>query len=383
MVTDQQKRQALSNVLKSNTFSKSTTTNALLRLLVETSIAQKEISTVTIGMELFGKKYDPEKNDVNIRVNISHLRKRLKLYYETEGTQDPVCITIAPGQYLATFDKRASNRRFPFYKAAIVPLALLIIGTICFLQFKSHDSVWQPLFENKKETTLYLGDVFGYRGPTVLGGGGWHRDARINSKEEFYQIVKENPQKYAELEPAPYTYVVFENSAIIQPFTRHFTQNNHDFSIRPSSVYSTKLIKDQNVIYMGPMYVQPLIVELFNEFARNTVLEVQTMPKRQLLYIYQTDTDTSIIDLNSSGAENEYAIAAAFNGPNNTRHHMFFSNHGMGLSALMDYYTNADSLNAFSKRHLQGSKEFIALYYVKGQDRTNVTMELIQLDNNR
>lgn len=381
MVSDKEKYEALSCILKSKAFAKSTTANNLLRFLVKSTIERKEVSATTIGIELFGSKYDSEKSDVNIRVNISHLRKRLKLYYETEGLNDKLIISIDVGQYKVSFDyPKSINNRFKV-RVGVGGFFAVILLVLFLLVDKRKESVWNHLLSNKLETTLYLGDVFGYSGPTIFGTKGWHRDSRINSADDFYAEVKKNPQKYEQLEVGSFSYVVFENSYNIKPFTHFFTKNNYNFSIRPTSGFQTRSIKDQNLIYAGPLFVKNDFVDLFNNLSRSVNLEVDQEVSWSYLFKYNdTDNHEKVINLNAGGGTTgEYAIASAFNGPNNTRHHMFFSNHGMGLNAVVEYFTNPDSLCAFSTRYLNKDDEFVALYYVRGKDRTNLSMDLVYI----
>lgn len=378
---------ALTRILKSRTFSKASTGKVLLKFLVESTIKENEISAYTIGLELFGRKYDPEKSDVNIRVNISHLRKRLKQYYEQEGSEDPIIIYIEPGQYNATFSGKKKLKPGKL-KRNIVGLSTVVVlsvaAVILIFPLKSTDKVWSSMFDNELETTLFLGDVFGYRGPTIFGSLGWHRDSNINSADEFYMATKSNPEKYSAIKPGKYSYVVFENSFNIKPFTQYFTINDYDFSLRPTADFITRTIKDHNTIYTGPFYVQTTFNELFNDFSKNVKLVAKNKKQNHFSLNYNTkDNQQTTIILNSNDIDGEYAIASAFNGPNNSRHYMFFSNHGMGLTAIVEHFTNPDSIEAFSERHLNDSNEFIALFYVKGKDRTSMSMELEFFDDNK
>ncbi|WP_042496406.1 hypothetical protein [Algibacter lectus] len=89
--------------------------------------------------------------------------------------------------------------------------------------------------------------------------------------------------------------------------------------------------------------------------------------------------ENKIIKINSRDSEGEYAIASGFNGPNNSRHYIFFSNHGMGLTSVIEYFTDIDSVQEFSDAYLSTSNEFIAIFFVKGKDRTSLSMELVFL----
>jgi hypothetical protein len=58
----------------------------------------------TIGVEAFGRPHDFDpKTDTIVRVQIHRLRQKLKEYYDSDGTHDPVGIDIPKGHYLPTF----------------------------------------------------------------------------------------------------------------------------------------------------------------------------------------------------------------------------------------------------------------------------------------
>ncbi|MWW24167.1 hypothetical protein [Algibacter lectus] len=377
---------ALTKVLESKTFSKSTTTNVLLKLLVESTIEGHTITAYTVGLELFGKRYDPKKSDVNIRVNISHLRKRLKRYYEEEGVYDPIVISIKPGQYNTTFSAREEKKNNSLKRKKIVGFifSFVVFTAVAFFLLKPSNKVWKPMFDNGFETTLYLGDVFGYSGSTIFNNTGWHRDSKINSVEAFLEHTKKNPERFESLIPSEFSYIVFENAFNIKPFTQFFTKNNYNFSIRPISNFKTRSIKDRNTIYAGPLFTQSSFNELFNDFSYNVSLEVKKEESNHYSFNYTNEEgENKIIKINSRDSEGEYAIASGFNGPNNSRHYIFFSNHGMGLTSVIEYFTDIDSVQEFSDAYLSASNEFIAIFFVKGKDRTSLSMELVFFDDNK
>ncbi|WNJ17563.1 hypothetical protein [Pontibacter sp. G13] len=385
MISQPEQSDALNRILDSQTFGKATTTRTLLAYLVSATIERQEISAASIGLELFGKKYDPAKHDVNIRVNISHLRKRLKRYYDQEGGADPIRISIEPGQYYASFAAKSvpQNSVKGLAWGGMIAVALILIGALGWSFSGPDDRMWTPMFENELETTLYLGDVFGYSGPTQFGSMGWHRDSKINSSEEFYNRVKQSPEKHQSLRPAAYTYVVFENAFNIKPFTQYFTQQEYQFSVRQTSDFSGRSLKDRNTIYAGPFFVQSAFNDIFNDFSKNVQLHFDTTSRGPVILQYTEDGLPKRVNITSKFGDEEYALASAFNGPNGTRHYLFFSNHGMGLTAVVEHFTNPEALEVFSAEYLAEGEEFVALFHVKGKDRTSMSMELVLWDGNR
>lgn len=65
------------------------------------------ISEQEIGCKVLGRRLDFNPNEDNIvRVQIRHLRKKLELYFSTEGADEPVILTIPKGGYLPHFEPR-------------------------------------------------------------------------------------------------------------------------------------------------------------------------------------------------------------------------------------------------------------------------------------
>src|SRR5215470_2590641 len=63
----------------------------------------------TIGVEAFGRAPDfDKKEDSIVRVEIRRLREKLRQYYETEGADHPIRLTIPAGHDVPVFTKNGS-----------------------------------------------------------------------------------------------------------------------------------------------------------------------------------------------------------------------------------------------------------------------------------
>src|SRR5262245_20283709 len=63
----------------------------------------------TIGVEAFGRAPDfDKKEDSIVRVEIRRLREKLRQYYETEGADRPIRLTIPVGHYVPVFTKNGA-----------------------------------------------------------------------------------------------------------------------------------------------------------------------------------------------------------------------------------------------------------------------------------
>lgn len=383
MPSQKEIQETLHRILISKTFSRATTTNVLLKYLVESTLQNEEINALVIGEKLYGDRYDPEQSEANVRVKISHLRKRLAKYYEEEGKEETLKMVIKPGQYSVTFSA-INQKKKNWLKVIVAVTSILSLVFVFFLSLNNKDKVWQEFFENNMPNTLYLCDVFVYHGPNNFGHNGWHRDARINSPEEFYEMINQNPDNHKQYHPSNLNFINFENTYVIKPLTYYFALNDTSFSLRSVSDFNTKTIKEQNTIYTGNFLAQTSISDLFNEFSKRMHIDYLSVNNKDYLHLNINNAKKdSIIDIGAKKTDGEYALASSFNGPNNTKHIMFFSNHGLGLNALVDYFTNEDTLKDFSKNHIKKSDEFIALFFVKGKERTNIAMKLVYFDNNK
>jgi hypothetical protein len=81
------------------------------------------IKEYEIGCNVLGRKEDFNPNDDNIvRVQFTHLRKKLEEYFSSEGKDEPVQIVVPKGSYLPRFEAKSSAAQLPEVSAA-VPLA--------------------------------------------------------------------------------------------------------------------------------------------------------------------------------------------------------------------------------------------------------------------
>lgn len=104
-------RQELAKILASPQFSSSEQRKRLLSLVVERTLAGQadELKEYTLGVEALGR--DPsfdQRLDSIVRVQATHVRRKLREYYHGPGKEDTVLISLPPGTYVPTFKYRSS-----------------------------------------------------------------------------------------------------------------------------------------------------------------------------------------------------------------------------------------------------------------------------------
>jgi len=106
-----QVRAYLDHLLASGVFGGSARKAQLLRYLVEHALAGQEVTEYAIGLDVFEKppSFDPRIDSV-VRAEVSRLRQRLKEYYASSGSADPVMIDLRQRSYIPAFLLRDPDR---------------------------------------------------------------------------------------------------------------------------------------------------------------------------------------------------------------------------------------------------------------------------------
>ena len=98
----------LERILSHERFGFADRNSGFLRHVVEKTLEGRtsEIKEVVIATEIYGRScdYDPKVDSI-VRVEASRLRSKLRSYYEQEGAQDPIRITIPKGSYVPQFER--------------------------------------------------------------------------------------------------------------------------------------------------------------------------------------------------------------------------------------------------------------------------------------
>jgi hypothetical protein len=111
-------------ILRSATFRNASMLQQLLQFLATKAFdhGSDSLKEYTIGVEALGRPqdFDP-KTDTIVRVQIHRLRQKLKEYYDSDGSLDPILIDIPKGHYLPNFEAVAVPEPHP----APLPATLL------------------------------------------------------------------------------------------------------------------------------------------------------------------------------------------------------------------------------------------------------------------
>ncbi|MCX6143101.1 MAG: hypothetical protein NTZ35_07765 [Ignavibacteriales bacterium] len=268
MIDESQKRQILTEILESPEFKESKRYHDLLKYLVEETLAGRAPKEITVGIQFFGKdpSFDP-KEDPTVRVYLNNLRKKLEHYYLTSEKLHPYRLTVPRGHYQVDFEKATEKpivpekSRLPFYFiGGLVVVSALLIGYFvrgALTAPEVPESVQSPIWKefvtpNGRPTLVVLGDFFFLYERTADGKpGNFVRDLKINTPEDFRQIVKHDPGFSKRYVQSDFTFL--RPSATwglgqILPVLQH---SPNGYSLKLASRFSVDDLKSNNVVFIG------------------------------------------------------------------------------------------------------------------------------------
>jgi hypothetical protein len=372
----------LKRILESNTFSKTSTSLKLLDYLVRETLKGAEIKELTIGVEMFGKRYDPVKNDNKVRVYIYHLRKKLQQYYSQEAAKDEIVFHIEKGQYrvefLSEYDEDASffSSKKGMYWTSVSATVLLFVLIAYFIYFQPNKcTFWNENFTNTFPTTVLIGDHFTINGPIETNSTGVIRDFGINSEQDFQSFLQNHPEKVTQLSPGDYTYITKMGAYCAKDISSFFVRRRVNFDLRLSSEWDKSNINDENIVFIGQAKTMRFFENIFQEQYPMYELDnhrlTRTDPVSGKITSFDDISDRKLVD---------YTVVAKIKGPEGNCHKFFISDHDGGVISSLKYFTNPDSVSAFYARHKISNEDFIAVFKVSGWERTGYHMNLECID---
>lgn len=371
----------LQKIVESKMFSRSNVNVSLIKFLVYSSLKNTKLKEATIGSEIFGKSYDPVKNDNKVRVYIHNLRKKLDEYYQNDGKNDLLVFWIPKGQYNVVFreidfDKNLNNKS-KWYVNVILALlffSLFSIVLVWYFQQNKKTAFWSNFYKNEFSVSLIVGDHFTISGSLPTNGSGVFRDFNINSEIEFSAYIQQHPEIAAELQPNLYPYITKMGTYSTKEIGQFFYSEDIDFELLLCSEWDKSKVSEENIIYIGQAKTM--------RFLKNVFLENFPQYGMDGSSIIRKDVDGNIKEYRNrlGGKTVDYTIVSKMTGPAGNQLNFFISDNDIGVMQLVNYFTNQDSLKAFYMRHQLGNEDFTALFRVSGWERTGYDMKLLVID---
>ncbi len=385
----------VNKIIESKSFGRSKTYGNLLKYLVNCTLKNEVPKEVTIATEIFGKRnFDPSQSTL-VRVYVYNLRKKLHNYYQREGKEEELKVTIPKGSYKVQLVennlKTNHSTELPRQKFNAITIAIFI-GLLLSISYNFYQAlksqkdslvnkngIWKDLSESNLPTMLVLGDLFVYNEyDSILQQERIIRDAFMNSMEELEAFKLNDKRKGVAIEPVTYALLIRNSAIWIKRFTQIFYSLEKDFIIRSMSRYNPKELQEYDIIVTGMIKT----MGIFRAYFRNSKIGYR-YPSTFLI-----NEDNTTVELGPSGDPNEYhtdyAIIAKFPGPNNNTIYLLGGLWDTGASLSVKYFTDKNAIekleNALKDKYGYLPTYFEALFEVNGLDRMEIGTEILHLN---
>lgn len=361
----------------------------MLEYLVLASIEGKNPKEYTIGVELFGKKYEDEnKSDSNIRVYIHNVRKKLKDYYNDEGNKDQVVFEIDRGKYHVSFKSRkeyAGNKQRSYFIPFLATLILFLVTFFLFI-FKEKEPkpvwkdlpVWQEFADNDLKTLLVLGDYYVFQGMLPTGKIGIYRDFSINSEVEYEHLLDKKPELVKLLSKSNLTYLSKMAAFCESDIYQVFAQTGGEIEVKLLSDVQPTDLKNYNIILVSNFKNMGIFENIIQKMNFSFGISNTSIP-----YIISNDPCAQIYEArNDYLKEEDYALVIHAGGYSNNRYLFFLSSQDIGNISTVKQFTQTEYMRHFREEYLNqiNAVDFKALYKVEGINKTDLSFELIRFE---
>ncbi len=348
MISTEEKKQIIDDIVNGPDFKESQRYQELLQYLIKETEAGNSLKELTIGINFFdrGSRFDP-KEDTTVRVYMNTLRKKLEHHYLTVPNKYQYKLVIPRGHYQVEYEEikqevkpelkpegtseniQDSNFQPPVSKG-FSNLAVIIISTVCLLAGIIITFILikiQPVNPEAKPSTLWKEYLNPGGRPTlvVLGdftflyerqsGGGTNskfiRDMRINSAEDYKQLVKNDPEFAARYILSEFTFLRPSASWGLSSIIPILEKLPKGYTIKLSSQFTLDDLKSNNVVFIGSFKSLHNVQKILQVFKLSYLLSPPQFS------IAGKDSVKKFLSQNVKGGnyEKDYAVVAKGVGP--------------------------------------------------------------------
>jgi hypothetical protein len=304
--TTEEKRAALDQVLRSNTFERADLLRRFLRYVCDMEIAGRvdEINEYTIGIEAFGRPatYSPVE-DSSVRSRAHAVREKLAAFYESEGAGAPLRIELHKGSYIPHFvpgvelERRRTERAIPrvvgagakgFVSGAILTAVFVVLTFLLLSPMRAPSSVamilrefWGPLLRPGNDVILCIATA-----PSMLLKS--YQDGTLPPEARIFPAPREVAKWYADLhmldaggrlyaQTSQNTILFGDNLAAIAA-AKTLTSAGKSIQILPEYSIAPVAVRGRDLVLIGSPNYSPLAARIL----QNTPFSVRYDPVTKL-----------------------------------------------------------------------------------------------------
>ncbi|WP_111707834.1 helix-turn-helix domain-containing protein [Lutibacter citreus] len=375
-------RTLLQKICSYDVFKKSPRYTHFLTYLVEQALVGNNLKEQTIGIELFERNYNEDKNDGIVRVYMYNLRKKLKSYYSKIGKNDAIIFTLEKGSYDLKFianeninESKIELNKFTNTKkkTLLIITGLLLISIIAsyYLFFNKTLYCWDAFMKTNTENTCILADQVVLNKDNGTSGN-LKIIKEINSSSDFLEYGKKHAIDSLQL--ADYTFFTKSIPYSLIDLTKWFYSHNQDFNPLPESEFRYEETKRGNIIYIGQYKTMSVSKEIFLKNSKSFKANYNSFN------FYKNGETKQYSASFKVGIRDEYAMVSYMPLDNDHKALYFVSNNDIGTMATIHNFTKLEFLKEFYKNLPSTDSYFNALFKVEGIGRTETSCTLVELE---
>ncbi|MBN2091456.1 winged helix-turn-helix domain-containing protein [candidate division KSB1 bacterium] len=357
----------------------------LLRILVAHSIKNEIPKEINIAIEIFGKKsdYDPS-TDSTVRVYIHNLRKKLRDYYQKQGMNDCIKLSIPKGSYKVEFQESYNER--PKFNIKILVLAAaclsILFASIIWMVIANNNKgrisknslFWGELLRNEQKTKIVFGDHYFFKG--YINGEAWNiRDIDVNSDQEFEEYFKKISTEHVTLAKYRKSYLPTRTPWCAVNLSSVFMHHHLPFELEISSLFQWNQINNKNIVYAGSFRALGILHNMLHDrFRYNTndqgITILSDSAQTEQKFFASDHEHYPFVD---------YALVVKQPGPRESLMYFFVSTHDIGAIQITRMFTDIKNLEKFETEYLDEKqiKYFEAVFEVKGFSHSSMEHRLV------
>ena len=394
------KRKAIAHLEKKNFFENNVLYKKILYYLIDAEEKGEQPKSTTIGIDLLGEEQlnTSMTLDSYIRAQIHGIRKKLELYYLSEGKQDEYKIIIPKGKYAITLEtndtpekKKTAFERYAYLMPWILGLLFIaivsnIILIIAFKKNKTTETVAKPsellghtqmLLQGTKAFTLVIEDSKLLRE--------YDEEQRIfrhilvnNDLSSEKNSVRTYQRKYPERR------TTVSRKAFIDPFLIEYAQNLKFNAIKSHNTIALKYSSDvktitSDIVFFGNSKTNNLGV--LKPYFYNSNFRSKADAKNGsniILLVNKSDTTAYHWEhSNETTKRNTYFIIFKTMSINGHQLVFLLNNDSVSKSYVLNEKNFPIIIDELSKKVNLQSKSFEALIKINGRGSIGMTHEII------
>ncbi|HWB85079.1 MAG TPA: hypothetical protein VG675_13120 [Bryobacteraceae bacterium] len=269
----------LQRILSSKVLEGAPTLRRLLEYLGNKALAGEadSLKEYSVGVDALNKlpNYDP-RSDASVRVQVSKLREKLQVYYETEGRNNPLFVDIPKGHYKLEFQLRDAGgnpprdpsadqqirtwRRYALVLGTCLAASLLLTAAIIVKRSKPEaqpqnwsadlQTIWQPFLQGNRRVIMSLGTPMFLR---FHDGQFFFRNTRLNDPAQLAGMDKSQvlPEFVPESYRTSFFYTGIGEAFAAVDVSRLLALRGVNVVLQPSNALSWEDVNGNDLIFIG------------------------------------------------------------------------------------------------------------------------------------